>query len=345
MRNSLKPRTNPRVSLVYPRACLPLTHICAHTSLRWEKFKESSVYANYLASNPSLPISKHVFYESRCACIKEVEFEECACPEHTLMYEMIRDWDRQRCNWFKGSSCKCNGSACSAGGIKWKNASKSYSALSDFIHAPCGKQSFGELRILSGPKSTETVQFYARQCCRATLLNEYVPDGMDQECAPCERCGWGPTTPWCPVEYSDINDATWKEWRPRIEKDGRSYQEELVVRKGTRREFMEQLRKVFEKCDAHDFVTEWNTHIRNYVYATSPSTEINISTDFAAQHEHKSAYTRTCEHPPRSNMAVFVVTYHDPAFNATTFNTAAASAPTAPTATVDATATVNADAL
>ena len=140
---------------------------------------------------------------------------------------------------------------------------------------------------------------------------------MEKECAPCERCGWGPTTPRCPVEYSDINDATWKEWRPRIEKDGKSYQEELVVRKGTRREFMEQLRKVFEKCDAHDFVAEWNTHIRNYVYATFPSTEITISTDFAAQHEHKSAYTRTCEHPPRSNMAVFVVTYHDPAFNTT----------------------------
>ena len=279
---------------------------------RWEKFEASSVYAKYLQANPCLPISKHIFYESRCACIKEAQFEECACPEHTLMYEMIRDWDRQRRNWFKDSSCKCNGSACSAGGSKWKNASKSFSALRAFIHAPCGKQSFDDLRILSGPKSNETVQFYARQCCRATLLDSYVPDGMAEECGPCDCCGWGPTTPWCPLEYSDVSDATWKEWLPRIEKDGKSYQEELVVRKGTRREFMEQLRKVFEKCDAHDFIAEWNTHIRNHVYATSPSTEINISTDFAAQHEHKSAYTRTCEHPPRSNMAVFVVTYHEP---------------------------------
>ena len=34
--------------------------------------------------------------------------------------------------------------------------------------------------------------------------------------------------PCCPVEFNDTADATWKEWRPRIEKDGKSYQEELV---------------------------------------------------------------------------------------------------------------------
>ena len=34
-----------------------------------------------------------------------------------------------------------------------------------------------------------------------------------------------------------------------------------------------------------------------------------ISTDFSAQYEHKAAWTRTCEHAPRSNMAVFVVTH------------------------------------
>ena len=34
-----------------------------------------------------------------------------------------------------------------------------------------------------------------------------------------------------------------------------------------------------------------------------------ISTDFSAQYEHKAAWTCTCEHAPRSNMAVFVVTH------------------------------------
>ena len=51
----------------------------------WLKFKDSAEYAAYLQANPTLPISKDIFYESRCACIKEAEFEECACPEHTLM--------------------------------------------------------------------------------------------------------------------------------------------------------------------------------------------------------------------------------------------------------------------
>ena len=34
-----------------------------------------------------------------------------------------------------------------------------------------------------------------------------------------------------------------------------------------------------------------------------------ISTDFSAQYEHKAFCTRTCEHPPRSNMDVFIVTH------------------------------------
>ena len=42
-----------------------------------------------------------------------------------------------------------------------------------------------------------------------------------------------------------------------------------------------------------------------------------ISTDFSAQYEHKAAWTRTCDHAPRSNMAVFVVT-HSPVIEAET---------------------------
>ena len=34
-----------------------------------------------------------------------------------------------------------------------------------------------------------------------------------------------------------------------------------------------------------------------------------ISTDFSAQYEHKAFATRTCEHPARSNMDVFIVTH------------------------------------
>ena len=94
---------------------------------------------------------------------------------------MVRDWDRQRKQWFKGSKCNCSGWACAAGGASWQNASKSFSALRAFVHAPCGKQSFDELRIESGPKSTEKVEFYARQCCRVPLPNDFVPSGLEEE--------------------------------------------------------------------------------------------------------------------------------------------------------------------
>ena len=64
------------------------------------------------------------------------------------------------------------------------------------------------------------------------MLNTIILLGFNtqEECAPCQRCGWDMTVPCCPLEYNDTPDATWKEWRPRIEKDGKSYQEELVTR-------------------------------------------------------------------------------------------------------------------
>ena len=44
-------------------------------------------------------------------------------------------------------------------------------------------------------------------------------------------------------------------------------------------------------------------------YATFITGEMCISTDFSAQYEHKAFCTRTCEHPARSNMDVFIVTH------------------------------------
>ena len=46
-----------------------------------------------------------------------------------------------------------------------------------------------------------------------------------------------------------------------------------------------------------------------YRYATFNELEVCISTDFSAQYAHKASDTRTCEHPGRSNMDVFVVTH------------------------------------
>ena len=48
--------------------------------------------------------------------------------------------------------------------------------------------------------------------------------------------------------------------------------------------------------------------MRHLVYATMGENNITIQTDFSAQYPHKAAWTNTCEHPPTSNMDVFVVT-------------------------------------
>jgi hypothetical protein len=118
----------------------------------------------------------------------------------------------------------------------------------------------------------------------------------------------------CGVEYCDIEDAEWREFCPRIEADGRSFRDELITVKGTRRQLMAHLKKLFADWPPHDWIDRWATHDRHLTYATFLPTEMCISTDFLAQYEHKAAFTRTFEHPPRSNMDVFVVT-HSPRVN------------------------------
>ena len=48
-------------------------------------------------------------------------------------------------------------------------------------------------------------------------------------------------------------DAEWKEFRPRIEADGKSFRDELVTVKGTRRQLMTQLAKLFSDWSPHEW--------------------------------------------------------------------------------------------
>ena len=87
--------------------------------------------------------------------------------------------------------------------------------------------------------------------------------------------------PKCPVEYSAEPDAEWKEYCPRIEPDGRSFQDELVTRQGTRQQLMERLEKVFADWSPHDWINWWTTHQRHLTYSTFGKHEMCISTDFS----------------------------------------------------------------
>ena len=133
---------------------------------------------------------------------------------------------------------------------------------------------------------------------------------MDEirELANCNACGWDACMPFCPIEWDDSKPASWKEWRPRIEKDGKSYQSELRTITGTRKELMERVKTVYADADPHQWKDSWLTQMRHLLYATGEADELFISTDFSAQFDHKCAWTLTCEHPPRSNQAVYVVT-------------------------------------
>ena len=90
---------------------------------------------------------------------------------------------------------------------------------------------------------------------------------------------------------------------------GKSFQDELVTVKGTRKQLYDRLASNFREWSPHDWIDRWTTHQRHLTYATFRHDELCISTDFSAQYEHKAFCTRTCEHPARSNMDVFIVTH------------------------------------
>ena len=124
-------------------------------------------YSQYLTDG-GLPFKEDIFYQCKCECIEQSKFEECACPICTVARETVREWDRQRALWYKEAGGACSCGACGKDS-PYRLASRSFSALRAFLHAPCGKQSLGELIISKGPKSCETVEMYRRQCCRVPL--------------------------------------------------------------------------------------------------------------------------------------------------------------------------------
>lgn len=324
-------------------------------------------YSQYLASGePSF--KEDIFYQMKCPCIEQSKFEECSCPTCTEAMETVRDWDRQRKQWFKDAGdglCSCG--ACAANS-PYRQASRAWGKLRSFLHAPCGKCSLDDLIISKGPKSCEKVEMYRRQCCRVPLPElkdalaalasadeaaavsaqkhqaaaeargdkeldkaakaaQVAADSAKAKAeqaafkaggytlaevrslANCDKCGWDKCMPRCPIEWDNTKPATWKEWRPRIEADGKSYQKEMRTIEGTREGLMLRLKAIFTEGDPHAWVDSWQTHQRHMVYATFESNELCISTDFSAQFDHKCAWTLTCEHPPRSNQAVYVVTH------------------------------------
>ena len=172
------------------------------------------------------------------------------------MRENLRAWHRQRAKWHreydKDDAAPCSCGSCGKG-ASFREASGSLSKLRQFVHAPCGKDSYPELAIDAGPKKTDSVQFYRRQCCHAPLPPDACPDGKASECADCTKCGWEKMMPKCPVEWSDEADAEWKEYRPRLEPDGQSHQDQLETVKGTRRQMMDNLAKLFKEWSPHDW--------------------------------------------------------------------------------------------
>jgi hypothetical protein len=154
----------------------------------------------------------------------------------------------------------------------------------------------------------------------------------------CADCGWDKCMPRCPVEWDATKHATVKKYVQVLQSNGVSVQSELHTVETTRLGLMEHggllpnallsspasyyphpnsceaaflflaVQGAFDIADPHLFIEEWTSHVRNLSYATVGDDTILIQTDFSAQYPHKAAWTNTCEHPPTSNMDVFVVT-------------------------------------
>ena len=154
----------------------------------------------------------------------------------------------------------------------------------------------------------------------------------------CRECGWDACMPHCPLEWDAIKGGTVKKYVPVLQTNGVSVQSELREVQTTRQGLMEHrappprtpvshtplfhprslsltppstcvsVHTAFDVADAHLFIDEWTTHMRHLSYATVGVDTIIIQTDFSAQYPHKAAWTNTCEHPPTSNMDVFVIT-------------------------------------
>ena len=133
------------------------------------------------------------------------------------MRETTRGWHQQRKKWHfqhdKEGAAPCGCGACSKGSA-YREASGSLYKLREFVHAPCGKASFPELAIGCGPKSTETVELYQRQCCRAPPPNTVCvhrkcagSKGVCDECGDCSKCGWTTAMPPCPIESGAVAEA------------------------------------------------------------------------------------------------------------------------------------------
>lgn len=271
----------------------------------YEAFLASSEYNEYTAAG-GVPISDRVFFEEKCKCVVMADNEECACPICTQMFELMRDWHRQRKDWHRdaaaaGRICQCG--ACEEGGA-FRKASESLHALNDFLLCP--HQTFPTLQITFGPHSTEEVKMRRRQCCKVPILKSHGGKASDA----CQECGYEKRMPKCSIECSAADPAEWKQYVPRgPTSSGGGNQEDLAVVRGTRAEFMDRLKKVYELWLPHNWIKRWCEHQRHLTYSTFGPDEACIMTDFSAVYDHKAFCSRCCEQPHHSHMDVFVVTW------------------------------------
>ena len=311
-------------------------------------FFDSYEYKSYLEISRGIPFKEDVFYSAKCKCIKQAEDEECSCPDCTVFREAVRSYNKQRVQWHrkaKDEGKACTNCPCQT--EEFLHCGKSSSTFRAFIHRHCGKVEQPALVITDGPKaSTSIPKFYQRQCCRVPLpelkpaleavrvLAVAVKDSAAPEeirklqdtatrlagaeglsiddvrsCMDCEKCDFLSSLPHCPVEWEDGPQTySYKMYMPIVSADGNHTQNELREVKCSRRGLMEHLHRAYTKADPHLFIEEWTSQMRTMVYASLKIGELAVSTDFSAQYDHKAAWTLTCEHPPRSNMDVFVVT-------------------------------------
>ena len=211
----------------------------------WEAFQSSAEYGAYLLLGGA-PISESLFFQMKCWCIDKSDHEECACPLCTQMFELMRDWHRQRTAWYReadkrriadpDATGECTCGYCEPDD-SYRTISKSIQAFNDFVLCP--KQAFPDLEISDGPHACAEVKLRRRQCCCAPLLSDHVDADSTASCQDCEDCGYDKRMPYCPIEHTS-DPAKYKVYAP----SGANNQEVLQEIDCTRAEFMQQLKKI-----------------------------------------------------------------------------------------------------
>lgn len=175
---------------------------------------------------------------------------------------------------------------------------------------PCGETEYRCYSIEGG----HTFKTFNGMCCKGKCPKRRLLHAARTPGA----CGWlNVFGGHCPIEAT--NDAfTWHRWEPRLRgtnDEGKDfYSDEWVPHKGTRCEFLEEIRHAVESGGNPWLLHTWRHKMIRHAIKLHEAQKDNVTatewSDYAAQPEIRRARTATCANAEKVNELVTVVGYN-----------------------------------